>query len=212
MFTGVSIPYISYIGVLTADPKERLSANGYRMFFAKIANWVIISSIPALASMWGNGDPAKGYQLAMALMSFVGVLLLVFCLVSARERVEHVVDNKPLSEQFKLLLKNDQWLVLAACCVFGTLGYAMRGGVALYYAIYFLGASEIVAGQFVGAGIVASIASMVASTWITKRYCKLQLFPWSQLAVMLFSAALCLLCSPGGLWVAFVVFLLWCLF
>src|SRR5690625_5319414 len=87
----------------------------------------------------------------MALMSFVGVLLLLFCFFSTRERVEHVVDKKPLSEQFKLLLKNDQWLVLAACCVFGTLGYAMRGGVALYYAIYFLGASEIVAGQFVGA-------------------------------------------------------------
>src|SRR5690625_6158276 len=85
----------------------------------------------------------------MALMSFVGVLLLLFCFFSTRERVEHVVDKKPLSEQFKLLLKNDQWLVLAACCVFGTLGYAMRGGVALYYAIYFLGASEIVAGQFV---------------------------------------------------------------
>src|SRR5690625_1171879 len=107
MFTGVSIPYISYIGVLTADPKERLSANGYRMFFAQIANWVIISSIPALASMWGNGDTAKGYQLAMALMSFVGVLLLLFCFFSTRERVEHVVDKKPLSEQFKLLLKND---------------------------------------------------------------------------------------------------------
>jgi len=210
MFTGVAIPYISYIGVLTADPKERLSANGYRMFFAKIANWVIISSIPALASMWGNGDPAKGYQLAMALMSFVGVLLLLFCFFSTRERVEHVVDKKPLSEQFKLLLKNDQWLVLAACCVFGTLGYAMRGGVALYYAIYFLGASEIVAGQFVGAGIVASIASMVASTWITKRYCKVQLFRWSQLLVMLISVAIFVLVSPGDIWLAFVLYILLC--
>src|SRR5690554_3636465 len=35
MFTGIAIPYISYIGVLTGDPQERLSANGYRMFFAK---------------------------------------------------------------------------------------------------------------------------------------------------------------------------------
>ena len=30
MFTAVTIPYISLIGVLTDDPKERLSANGYR--------------------------------------------------------------------------------------------------------------------------------------------------------------------------------------
>src|SRR5690625_8026934 len=97
----------------------------------------------------------------MALMSFVGVLLLLFCFFSTRERVEHVVDKKPLSEQFKLLLKNDQWLVLAACCVFGTLGYAMRGGVALYYAIYFLGASEIVAVAVLGVGGVGVISALV---------------------------------------------------
>src|SRR5690625_5824290 len=106
----------------------------------------------------------------MALMSFVGVLLLLFCFFSTRERVEHVVDKKPLSEQFKLLLKNDQWLVLAACCVFGTLGYAMRGGVALYYAIYFLGASEIVAGRIVRAGLVASLAPLGGSAWDARHY------------------------------------------
>lgn len=49
LFTGVAIPYISYIGVLTADPQERLSANGYRMFFAKIANVLIVWSVPVIA-------------------------------------------------------------------------------------------------------------------------------------------------------------------
>jgi GPH family glycoside/pentoside/hexuronide:cation symporter len=37
MFTMVTIPYISFISVLTSDPKEKLSANGYRLFFAKVA-------------------------------------------------------------------------------------------------------------------------------------------------------------------------------
>src|SRR4051812_6633077 len=37
IFTAVTIPYISLISVLTDDPQERLSANGYRLFFAKIA-------------------------------------------------------------------------------------------------------------------------------------------------------------------------------
>ncbi len=37
MFTSVTIPYISLIGVMTSDPKEKLSANGYRLFFAKVA-------------------------------------------------------------------------------------------------------------------------------------------------------------------------------
>ena len=34
MTAGVGIPYISLPSALTSDPKESLSANGYRLFFA----------------------------------------------------------------------------------------------------------------------------------------------------------------------------------
>lgn len=208
MFTGIAIPYISYIGVLTSDPQERLSANGYRMFFAKIANVVIVGSVPSLALMWGGDDPAKGYQLAMGFMSFVGVALLLFCFFTTRERVEHVVDKKPLLEQLQLLLKNDQWLLLCACCVLGTLGYALRGSVAFYYAIYYLGGNEVLAAQFTSAGIAASIVSMVVSTWVTKRYCKVALFRWSQIAVGVISVLMFFAISPGDLVLAFVLYIL----
>lgn len=208
MFTGIAIPYISYIGVLTADPQERLSANGYRMFFAKIANVVIVSSVPTLAVMWGGGQSAKGYQMAMGLMSLVGVGLLLFCFFATRERVEHVVEEKPLKEQFKLLFKNDQWLVLCACCVLGTIGYALRGSVAFYYAIYYLGGTETLAAQFTSAGIAASIASMVASTWITKKYCKVKLFRWSQLLVGILSVLMFFAVSPGDILLAFLLYIL----
>jgi GPH family glycoside/pentoside/hexuronide:cation symporter len=208
MFTGVAIPYISYIGVLTSEPQERLSANGYRMFFAKIANVVIVASVPKLAIMWGDGNPAQGYQAAMGLMSFLGVLLLLMCFFTTRERVEHVVDKKSLREQAKYLLKNDQWLVLSACCVLGTLGYALRGGVAFYYGIYFLGGDEALAGNFTAAGIAASIASMVASTWITKRFCKVQLFRWSQILVFVLSVLMYFAVDPGDIVLAFGLYVL----
>lgn len=208
MFTGVAIPYISYIGVLTSDPQERLSANGYRMFFAKIANVVIVASVPALASLWGAGDSAKGYQLAMGFMSLVGVGLLMLCFLTTRERVEYQVDKQPLGEQLKLLLKNDQWLVLAAACILGTIGYAVRGSVAFYYAIYYLGGTESTAAQFTSAGIAASIVSMVASTWITKRYCKVKLFSWSQILVGVISALMFFAISPGDIVLAFVLYII----
>ncbi|MFD1217414.1 MULTISPECIES: MFS transporter [Microbulbifer] len=207
MFTGVAIPYISYIGVLTSDPKERLSANGYRMFFAKIANVVIVASVPVLAQWWGGDDTAKGYQLAMGFMSLVGVGLLMMCFFTTRERVEHVVDKKPLGEQFKLLVQNDQWLVLAGACILGTIGYAMRGGVAFYYAIYYLGGTESLAAQFTSAGIAASIASMVASTWITKRFCKVKLFSWSQVLVGILSLMMFFAVSPGDIALAFAIYI-----
>jgi len=208
MFTGVAIPYISYIGVLTSDPQERLSANGYRMFFAKIANVVIVASVPVLAQMWGDGNSAKGYQLAMGFMSFVGVGLLMLCFFTTRERVEHIVDKKPLGEQFRLLMKNDQWLVLAGACMLGTIGYALRGGVAFYYAIYYLGGNESLAAQFTSAGIAASIVSMVASTWITKRFCKIKLFSWSQMLVGVISVLMFFAVSPGDIALAFLLYII----
>lgn len=207
MFTGVAIPYISYIGVLTSDPQERLSANGYRMFFAKIANVIIVASVPDLAAYWGAGDSARGYQLAMGFMSLVGVGLLLFCFFTTKERVKYQVDKKPLKEQFSLLLKNDQWLLLCAVCVLGTLGYALRGSVAFYYTIYYLGGTESMAAKFTSAGIAASIFSMVVSTWVTKRYCKVQLFRWSQIAVGIISVVMFFAVDPGDMMLAFVLYI-----
>jgi len=52
IFTAVTIPYIALPGVLTPDPQERLSANGYRLFFAKVASLMVNIglSIPLMPS------------------------------------------------------------------------------------------------------------------------------------------------------------------
>ena len=207
MFTGVAIPYISYIGVLTADPKERLSANGYRMFFAKIANVVIVFSVPLLASYWGDGSLSYGYKLAMALVSACAVALFLFCFFTTRERITHEPQTEGVLTQLKVLIKNDQWLLLCAACVLGTLGYAIRGSVAMYYATYYLGVSDL-AGAFTSAGIAASIVSMVASTWITQRYCKMKLFRQSQIAVLFISLLMYFVVQPGDVMMAFVLYII----
>lgn len=36
-YTLIAIPYVSLISVITDDPQERLSANGYRFVMTKIA-------------------------------------------------------------------------------------------------------------------------------------------------------------------------------
>ena len=207
MFTGVAIPYISYIGVLTADPKERLSANGYRMFFAKIANVIIVFSVPLLASYWGDGSLSYGYKLAMALVSACAVALFLFCFFTTRERITHEPQTEGVLTQLKVLIKNDQWLLLCAACVLGTLGYAIRGSVAMYYATYYLGVPDL-AGAFTSAGIAASIVSMVASTWITQRYCKMKLFRQSQIAVLFISLLMYFVVQPGDVMTAFVLYII----
>ncbi len=206
MFTAVTIPYISLIGVLTSDPKERLSANGYRLFFAKIAAFLVSIVVPVMAASLGKNDLARGYQLAMGLMALMGTLLFLFSFFTTKERVEHVVDKKPLLEQFKLLLKNGQWTLLFGVCFTGTVGYVIRGSVAIFYAKYFLGGDASVQSTFMATGVTAAILAMPASTYITKRYCKVKLFKYTQLAVGVISLVMFFAIKPGDMVLAYVLY------
>ncbi len=206
MFTSVTIPYISFISVLTSDPQEKLSANAYRLFFAKVAAFLVSIVVPILAKELGKDDIARGYQLAMGIMALMGTLLFLFSFFTTRERVEHVVDKTPLFQQFKLLIKNGQWTLLFGVCFFGTVGYVIRNSVAIYYAKYFLGGSEYIQSAFMATGVVAAILAMPTSNLITKYYCKVKLFKWSQLAVGVISLIMLLAIKPGNMLLAFPLY------
>lgn len=205
MFTAVVIPYISLPGVITSNLKDRLSANGYRLFMAKVGAFALMS-VPLLVERWGNSNPARGYQLVMGLMAIVATTLLLFCFFTTRERVQYVVDKTPLWTQFKLLLRNDQWLILAAVCVIGTIGYVIRTSAAPYYAKYYLGGDGRVQSFFLYASAISPICAMIASTWLTKFICKIQLFRWSQILVVGISAAMFFFVKPGNTVLACVFF------
>ncbi|ULC58025.1 MFS transporter [Flaviramulus sp. BrNp1-15] len=206
MFTSVTIPYISLISVLTSDPKEKLSANGYRLFFAKIAAFLVSIVVPILAEKLGKNDIARGYQLAMGLMALMGTLLFLFSFFTTKERVEHVVDKTPLFEQFKLLIKNGQWTLLFGVCFTGTVGYVIRGSVAIFYAKYFLGGDASVQSTFMATGVVAAILAMPASTFITKVYCKVKMFKYTQLAVGIISLVMFFVIKPGDMVLAYILY------
>lgn len=206
MFTSVTIPYISIIGVLTSDPKERLSANGYRLFFAKVAAFMVSIVVPILAEKLGKEDLSRGYQLAMGLMALMGTLLFIFCFFYTKERVEHKIDKKPLLEQFKLLIQNGQWTLLFGVCFTGTVGYVIRGSVAIFYAKYFLGGDATVQSTFMATGVTAAILAMPASTYITKRYCKVKMFKYTQLAVGAISLVMFFMIKPGDMMLAYVLY------
>ncbi len=208
MTAGVGIPYISLPSSLTADPQERLSANGYRLFFAKIAGFLVTIVVPILAGQWGGEDKAAGYQMAMAVMAVIGIGLFLFCFATTTERVPHAVQKQSLSDQLRVLLRNDQWLILCGVCVTGTIGYVLRGSVAVYYAKYYLGGDTAAVSAFMSLGVAAAIVSMVASTWITKFYCKVKLFRYSQILVAVLSVAIYVLVKPGDMMLASVLYFL----
>jgi GPH family glycoside/pentoside/hexuronide:cation symporter len=208
IFTAVTIPYISLSGVLTADPQERLSANGYRLFFAKGAALMVTTFVPLFAAKWAPEDIDRGYQVAMAIMAALATLLFIFCFITTTERVIHKSDPKPIGQQVRLLAHNDQWLILFGVCMVGTIGYVIRGSVAMYYAKYFLGGDAKIISLFVTVGVIGNILSMIASTWITKKICKIQLFRWSQIGTFLLSVIMFFAVKPGFVTEAVVLYFL----
>lgn len=202
--SGVGIPYISLPSAITDNPKDRLSANGYRLFLAKIGAFLVAIVVPMVAGLWSS--PAVGYQMAMAIMAAVGAVMFLFCYFNINERVAHVVEKQSLAEQFVLLLKNDQWLILFGVCVTGTIGYVIRGSVAIYYAKYYLGGDDKVVSAFLSTGVAAAILSMIASTWITKFYCKIKLFRYTQLVVGALSLMIYFMVGREDILLAFVLY------
>ena len=73
--------------------------------------------VPALALYLGDGNMRDGYQPAMGIMGILGSVLLLFCFFTTKERIKPVIEKTKLKEQAKLLLRNDQWLLLCIVLV-----------------------------------------------------------------------------------------------
>ena len=210
LFTVVTIPYISLIGVITDDPAERLSANGYRFVLVKVAAFLVTIVVPALALYLGDGNMQDGYQPAMGLMGILGSVLFLVCFFTTKERIKPVIEKTPLKDQAKLLLRNDQWLVLCAVLVLLMCGIVIRGSVGAYYAKYYLNGGDELISPFLATGVTASILAMIASTWITKYYSKVKLFRYSQILTFVLCVAMYVLVGQDDVALAFLfTFLVW---
>ncbi|RPH24148.1 MFS transporter [Buttiauxella warmboldiae] len=208
VYTAITIPYISLIGVITDDPAERLSANGYRFVMTKIAAFLVTIVVPFLAVWLGHGNKALGYQLAMGLMGAMGTLLFIFCFITTRERSEPELPALTVRQQFAILRRNDQWLILGVVIMLMMCGYVIRGSVATYYAKYYLGGGDSLISPFLTTGVVASILAMVAATWVTRFWDKIIMFRYTQLMTCLLSVAMYFCVGQSNLILAFVFFFL----
>ena len=210
IFTIVTIPYISLIGVITNDPLERLSANGYRFVLVKVAAFLVTIVVPALALYLGDGNIRDGYQPAMGLMGILGSILLLVCFFTTKERIKPVIERRKLKEQANLLLRNDQWLLLCVVLILLMCGIVIRGSVGAYYAKYYLNGGDALISPFLATGVTASILAMIASTWVTKFFCKVKLFRYSQILTFVLCIAMYFTVGQDDIVLAFLfTFLIW---
>jgi Na+/melibiose symporter-like transporter len=86
-------PYCSLGGVITNDPKERVACQSYRFVMVGLPLLLSLTLLP-MAEWFGGEDKAKGYQMAMTVLAFIGMCMFLFCFATVRERVRPAVPDQ----------------------------------------------------------------------------------------------------------------------
>ncbi|MFT5452255.1 MAG: GPH family glycoside/pentoside/hexuronide:cation symporter [Enterobacterales bacterium] len=210
-YTAINIPYSALGGVLTADPKERVSIQSYRFVCAMIGGLLVTAFTLPLVDLLGNGDRAKGYQLTIAAMSTLGVILFVLCFLGTKERVAPPVEQKTtVRNDMKSLLKNDQWRILCIAAFFLLTGLVLRSTLAIYYVKYFLGREDLIT-MFVTLGSIGAILGCTLSQFVAKRMCKIKAYIYLQLISGAIAASSVFI-KADQIELAFIMFFLWSFF
>ena len=196
IYSVINIPYCALGGVITADSQERVSANSYRFFLATSAGVLIAFLGPKLVEQFGHGNPQVGYRMTMVVFGVMAVVAFFACFALVRERITAVAPAKgEIMLDVKSLLKNDQWLIVAALFFFLLIGVVLRAGSAAYYINWFAKHKELTA-AFLTTGTVAQMIGASLASTFTKRFDKMPTYIASQVFVVLGSIALYF--TPGS--------------
>lgn len=212
MFTVVTIPYISMIGVISDDPAERLSANGYRFVMAKLAALIVTTFIPTIALyVGGAGGEAVGYPRIMGLMGVLSSACLFFCFFFTKEQVSVKIKPTSLIYQLRHLVKNDQWIILSLACILMMTAFLVRGGIAVHYSKYYLNAENWVFMLFLGMWSIGGICATFVSTFLTKHFCKVKVFKYSMLLAALNGVLMFYFVGQGDIYLGIFFYFVSCL-
>ncbi|GGB61855.1 glycoside-pentoside-hexuronide (GPH):cation symporter [Shewanella inventionis] len=208
VYTAINIPYCALGGVLTADPRERVSVQSYRFVFAMIGGLLVSGLTLPLVEFLGQGDQAKGYQLTITAMSILGVAMFLVCFWGTKERLHPPVDQQSsFKKDFGDMLKNDQWRVLAVAAVCLLSGMVLRTSLAIYYVKYYLNMPDSIT-LFITLGMVGNIFGCILAEPLAKRICKVKAY----IGLQIIAAALCVLSyfvPSEQVVLAFFMFIAW---
>lgn len=210
-YTAINIPYSALGGVLTDKPQERVSVQSYRFVFGMLGGLLVTACTLPLVNYFGQGDQALGYQLTIAAMSVLGVILFLLCFAGTRERVEPPPQqHTTIRADLASLWQNDQWRVLCVAALVLLTGMVVRNTLAIYYVKYFLGREDWVT-AFMTLGMVGNIIGCALAQPLAKRVCKVKAY----IGLQLIAATICALSffvQSDQLYLACGMYFIWCLF
>ncbi|MHA6307033.1 glycoside-pentoside-hexuronide (GPH):cation symporter [Hafnia alvei] len=187
-YTAINIPYCSLGGVITADPKERVSCQSYRFIMVGVATLILSSTLLPMADWFGGEDKAKGYQMAMGVLALIGLFMFLFCFATVRERIKPAVpSNDALKQDLRDVWKNDQWVRILLLTFCNVCPGFIRMAATMYYVVWVMEKSTHFATMFISLGVIGMMFGSALAKPLTDRFCKLKVFFWTNIVLAIFS-------------------------
>ena len=174
LYTMINIPYGALTSLMSRDQDQRMIINIFRMFMAQAGSLIINACTLPLVNAMGGSTKQRSWIIVSILYGVVAAALFLLCFAKTKERVRVQAEkNNELGflTSFKLIIKNNYWLLLVGIWVSMVLGMAMSGSVGTYYAKYILG-NENIAGFLGALGIVPVLIIMPLTAPLNRKFGK----------------------------------------
>lgn len=142
LYTMINIPYGALTSLMTRDQNQRTVINVFRMFMAQVGSLIINAFTLPLINAAGGSSHQKSWIIVSVIYGVIAAALFLACFFKTKERVQISSQQKesiPLGESFRLIMRNNYWLIIVGVWVVTALGMGMGMSVGTYYAKYILG-------------------------------------------------------------------------
>lgn len=174
LYTMINIPYGALTSLMTRDQNQRTVINVFRMFLAQVGSLIINAFTLPLINAVGGSSHQKSWIIVSVIYGVIAAALFLACFFKTKERVQISSQQKesiPLGESFRLIMRNNYWLIIVGVWVVTALGMGMGMSVGTYYAKYILG-DENMAGFLTAISLIPTLVCMIFVAPLSKKFGK----------------------------------------
>lgn len=186
LYTVVNIPYCALGGVITNDPKQRISLQSWRFVLATAGGMLSTVLMMPLVNLIGGEDKIAGFQGGIAVLAVVAFMMLAFCFFTTKERIQAPPNTTPMREDLRDIWQNDQWRIVGLLTILNILAVCVRGGAMMYYVTWIMGDAAIFT-AFLTTYCVGNLIGSALAKPLTDWKCKVTIFWWTNAALTVLS-------------------------
>ena len=150
VYTMFQLPFATTMTYMTRDQDERAKINIIRMAMSPIGNVLVTLVFTRILKVMPNGGMSsqKNWIILTAIYAIGAAIMMMFCFVCVRERVEVHDDMDgeqiPLKKAIPALFRNKYFIMLFLFFVFFAMYQTFAGTMATYYCKWIVGDTDII--------------------------------------------------------------------